>query len=784
MPSAARKPAESAAAPAEGESALLQIAIGQALGLLQAGDADGVSAVLQKAAALARASETGSYAFGLFFFNIGDPGKALEWFDVSLALNADFPPAHAARGIVLHQLGRPHEALSAFAALAQRDPRDPQAPHMSGVILQGLGRFDEALAAYDAALRIAPDLCDSRVNRGVILDAMGRLDEALAAFDKVAQLRPEDATNLFNRGSVLQRLGRFDEALAAYGAAKIYSAACSKPNPEIDVNSGNVLQSLGRHEAALACYEAALTLRPHYAQAHYNRGLALQRLCRREAALAAYEAAIAAKPAYPEALCNRGNVLAELGRANEALVSFAAALQLKPGFVPALINRANILFEQGHPEAALIACAEVLDVAPDHAQALCIRGAACLRLDRLDEALVSLDKALRIRPDYPEAWLNHGNVLQKQGRFEDSLASYDRALALRPDYPEVLSSRGVAQKELGQFADALAGFNRALHLKPDYPDARNNRAGMFLLQGDFKQGFADFESRWDRTNAPRKTLNLNLPVWSGEPLQGRRILAWDEQGLGDLIHFCRYLPQLMATGADVSFFSRRNMFRLLATLPNVPRLLDRVEELETYDYQIALMSLPYAFGTERDMIPIDVPYLHAEPACAASWAQRLGREGYRIGICWRGNPKINLERNAPLSFFGALAAIPGVRLISLMKDMDADSAAAAKAIGLETLGETFDQGADSFIDTAAVMSNLDLVVTTDTSIAHLAGAMGRPVFLAVKQIPDWRWLAEGDRSPWYPSMRLFRQPQRGAWQPVFEAIAAAVAPRVARHLEE
>jgi Glycosyltransferase family 9 (heptosyltransferase) len=170
-----------------------------------------------------------------------------------------------------------------------------------------------------------------------------------------------------------------------------------------------------------------------------------------------------------------------------------------------------------------------------------------------------------------------------------------------------------------------------------------------------------------------------------------------------------------------------------------------------------------------------VPYLQAEPARAESWRRNLGSADYRIGICWRGNPKINLERNAPLSNFAAIAAIPGVRLISLMKDLDAESEAAAQSIGLEYLGETFDGGADSFIDTAAVMANLDLIVTTDTSIAHLAGALGRPVYLAIKQVPDWRWLAEGDTSPWYPTMRLFRQPQRGAWRPVFDAIAAAVA---------
>jgi tetratricopeptide (TPR) repeat protein len=776
MQSAARQDQNHEIASGDSDEVRLQIAISKALEHLQAGDRSKMSAVLQEAAAYASTSAKGSYVFGLLFFNIGELDKACEWFDASLALEQDFRLALAARGTVLHQLGRSHEALAAFEDLLRHDPQDAQNLHMSGVVLQGLGRLEDALAAYDRALCVAPEQCESLINRGVILDGTGRLDEALAAFDLVIKLRPEDATNLFNRGSVLHRLGRSEEALAAYETAKRFDNL----NPELEVNLGNVLQNLGRHAEALSCYDAALELKPQYAQAHYNSGIALQRLQRRDEALLAYDAAIAAKPAYPEAYCNRGNVLSELGRRNEALASFATALKLKPGFVPALINRANILFEQGKPEKALAACAEILETTPDHTQALCIRGAALLRLELLGEALATLDRALAIRPTYIEAWLNRGNVLQEQGRLDDALASYDRALELNPDYAEAISSRGVALKELGCLDEALAAFDRALQLKPNFPDARNNRAGVLLLKGDLKRGFEDFENRWDRANAPPKTLQSTLPVWNGEPLAGRRLLVWDEQGLGDLIQFCRYLPDLIAAGAEVTFFSRKNMFRLLSTLPSTPHFVDRIDEPHTnYDYQVALVSLPHAFGTDRATVPAQVPYLHPEPALVEAWAERLGSAGYKIGICWHGRPKINLERNMPLSTFAPLAAIAGVRLISLMKDAAGESAEAAKAIGLEYFDEDLDKGPDSFVETAALMANLDLVITSDTSIAHLAGALGRPVFTALKWVPDWRWMAEGDVSPWYPTMRLFRQPSRGQWQPVFAKMVAAVEARIA-----
>ncbi len=517
-------------------------------------------------------------------------------------------------------------------------------------------------------------------------------------------------------------------------------------------------------------------LRPDYPQAHYNRGIALQQLGRFVEAIADFDAALAQKPSYAEALCNRGNVLCELNRLSEALASYDGALTLRPEFRQAQINRANVLFAQGRPDLALAAASAILSEDPGHPQALCICGASLQRLGHLDEALVHLDAALRARPAYPEAWLNHGNVLQELGRPEDALQSYDKALALRPLYPEVLSSRGVALKELGRLDEALAAFYAALNLKSDYPDARNNLSGALLLGGELRQGFDAFESRWARRNAPRKTLISTLPTWNGEPLEGRRILVWDEQGLGDLIQFCRYIPLVIDRGADVTLLGRASMLRLLKTMPAVPHFVQAMERDADYDYQIALMSLPSAFGTSLETVPANVPYLHAEPQRVELWADRIGRHGFRIGICRRGNPTINLQRTVPWSCFAQLAAIKGVRLISLAKEGVAPEA--DPGFKIETLGTAFDSGPDAFIDAAAVMANLDLIVTSDTSIPHLAGALGRPVFLALKHVPDWRWLARGEHSPWYPTMRLFRQKQRGDWEPVFAEIAAAVRARM------
>ncbi len=747
--------------------ASLQAAVTEALACFAAGATAKACAHLDEVQHLAATRDAASYVFGLFYFNTGDPTAALEWFDRSLRLNPDHLDARKGRAVALQRLGRANEALAIFETVARDNPADAEAAHMSGVVLQDLGKTEAALAAYDRALRIRPDYCEALCNRGALLEKAGRLEEALQCFDALIALRPEDAVNLFNRGCVLQKLNRFEAALADHEAAARYDAA----HPENEVNRGNVLQKLGRRADALACYDSAIRLRPHYPQAYYNRGIARQRLGHFAEALADFDAALAQKPNYPEALCNRGNVLSELGRLNEALTSYDRALALRPDFRQAQINRANVLFALGRPEFAGAAAAEVLAQEPNHAQALCIAGAANHRLGELEAALAFLDRAVAARPDYAEAWLNRGNVLQEQDRLDEALASYDRALALRPAYPEVLSSRGVALKELGQLDEALDAFDAALRLKPSYADARNNRAGALLLKGDLTEGFAAFESRWERSNAPAKTLISPLPHWRGDPLAGRRILVWDEQGLGDLIQFCRYLPLLKDLGADVTLLGRRSMFRLLSTLSKPPHFVEATPPQESFDYQSALMSLPFACGTSLATVPAHVPYLHAEPARVAAWSQRLGRDGLRIGICWHGNLKINLKRNMPLACFAVVAAIPGVRLISLMKDAIPDS---ALGFAVESFGTDFDAGADAFLDTAAVMANCNLIVTSDTSIAHLAGALGRPVFLALRHAPDWRWLAAGTQSPWYPTMRLFRQERRGDWTPAFAAIAEAV----------
>jgi hypothetical protein len=273
-----------------------------------------------------------------------------------------------------------------------------------------------------------------------------------------------------------------------------------------------------------------------------------------------------------------------------------------------------------------------------------------------------------------------------------------------------------------------------------------------------------------------------VPVWKGQKLVGQAIIVWDEQDLGNLIQYSRYLLCLAEAGADVAMLCRKNMHRLLGTLPKPVRLVEALDSNERFAFQSALMSLPCGFQTSLETVPAPVPYLNPEPDLVAKWAGRIGASGFRIGVGWQGNKLISLQGSIPLACFAPLAALADVRLISLMKDQAAITVEtpAGEQFTIESLGDDFDTGPDSFVDCAAAMESLDLVVTSDTAISHLAGALGKPVFLALKRVPDWRWMMHREDCPWYPSMRLFRQDDRGDWESVFKRIASKIATEITK----
>lgn len=568
------------------------------------------------------------------------------------------------------------------------------------------------------------------------LHRAGQLPQAAALYHDILAAEPDHFDTLcmlalleYQSGRGEESLRLLDRALAVDPAA--VNAIC---------NRGNVLMALHRHEEALAGMERALALKPDAAEIHFNRGVILQALTRPREALASYERAIALNPGYAEAWLNRGNALDTLARPEEALSSYEHAAALTPGLAPAHFNRGNLLRTLG----------------------------------RREEALTAYTQALAAHPGYAEAWNNRGNILRELNRPEAALPDYERVLALRPEYAEAWLNRGIVLDALGRRAEALASFERVLALRPDHPEAHYCIALHRLRHGDFARGWVEYEWRWQASDAETAPA-FPQPPWLGrEDLAGRTLLLHAEQGYGDTLQFCRYARLVADRGARVILQAQPPLLTLLARLAGPAQVIAPGDPLPPFDFHCPLMSLPLALGTELSSIPAETPYLSADPAETAAWRARLGEtRAPRVGLAWSGRPthRNDMNRSIRLAELAPLLT-PGAEFIGLQKDVRAEDRAALAA--MPAIRQFGGQLRD-YADTAALIACLDLVITVDTSVAHLAGALGKPVWILLPSDPDWRWLLGRSDSPWYPSARLFRQTRVHEWSdPIADAGAALV----------
>jgi len=463
-------------------------------------------------------------------------------------------------------------------------------------------------------------------------------------------------------------------------------------------------------------------------------------------------------------------------RKNEsALVSYDRALALRPNSADVLNNRGNTLLALARIDAALESYDRALAARPDYPDALSNRGNALERLNRYDEALVSYDHALALRPDFVQALYNRGNVLKVLKRYNDALASFDRALALQPDHADAHNNRGQVLKELMRYEEALQGYDAALAVQPKHIMAHCNASALRLLTGDFDRGWIDYEWRWLKESVLPTYRNFPQPIWRGEgTISGKKILIHSEQGLGDTIQFCRYVPQVAAAGAHVIFEVQKQLHGLMSGLPGTLQVIARGEPLPAFDIHCPLLSLPLAFGTRLETIPPGHAYLRTSLEHAAKWRARLDGKPYpRVGLAWSGNPRHerDLERSIRLRALLPLLDASAT-FVSLQKEVPPEDALALKERrDILHWGEEL----EDFSDTAGLMSELDLIVSVDTSVAHLAAALGRPTWILVTRVPDWRWLFDREDSPWYPTVRLFRQNDTRQWDGVIARVREALA---------
>ncbi len=568
------------------------------------------------------------------------------------------------------------------------------------------------------------------------LHQAGQLPQAEAAYRQILAQDPGHADACHLLGALCLQSGRAAEATELITRA----IAINPGNPDYYNHLGAAYGAMAQHDQAVAILRRAVQIAPQSDSAHYNLGTALRNQDRLEEAVASFRHAICANPANAEAHYNLANALRDLNRPEEAEASYRDALGVRPKYLKAIINLGTVLRDAG----------------------------------RLDEAIELLRSAVAIDPQYANAHLNLGTVLRDAGQYAEALECFHRALAIQPDSAEAHNNRGTTLQAQGLFAEALACYEQALRCDPLAADAHFNLGTHRLRKGDLESGFPEYEWRWKfKTFSSRR---FNEPRWDGSDLRGRTILLHAEQGLGDTLQFVRYAAAVKSRGATVLVECQAPLLKILAGCPGIDRLIAVGSPLPSFDVQAPLLSLPGILQLSLENLSSEA-YLFADSELVEPWRAALAKySGFRVGIGWQGNPKFLFDRQRSIALrqFAPLAAIGGVRLVSLQKGPGAEQIAKNEGFEVIDLGPQLDEAAGPFMDTAAAMKNLDLIVTADSAVAHLAGALGVPVWVALPINSDWRWFVDREDSPWYPTMRLFRQRRLDDWSDVFARIAGEV----------
>lgn len=630
-------------------------------------------------------------------------------------------------------------------------------------------KLNEAIGIFIQLQEACPENAEVIMGLGTIALKLGMVEFGVQCLERATEISPRNPMVLSNLASGLEQLGRFDRALDVYSRA----IKLDPTRGEIFVNRGVLFQTLGRNDEALADYDLALKLKPKFSEVYNNRGNVLKALKRHNEALLSFDQAIRLKPDYAAAFANRGIVLQDLARLNDALADYNKAIILNPDSTKAYNNRGALLRDIGDLDHALADVDRAIEMSPDFAEAHCNRGSILKQLKQYDAALESLDQAITLKPDLVEAHLNRGNVLQALQQQEAALTCYEHVIALDPNNADGYNNRGNVLKDLMRLDEALASYEHAIALKPDYPTAYWNIGFLKILVGDYAQGWKLYEWRW-KDALKNEARGFEKPLWLGEQdLAGRTLLLHAEQGLGDVIQCCRYAPLVAAQGPNVVLEVQPSLVALLSTLGGGVRVIARGEPLPEFDFQCPIMSLPLAFKTRVESIPAQVPYLHVDEAKRHAWQARMGQKTkFRIGLVWSGRPSHNNDHNRslPFSLLAPLMALPA-EFHALQQEIRSEEMAdvsACNALQLHT------DALHDFSDTAALVDQMDLVITVDTSVAHLAGALGKPVWMMLPYAPDYRWLLDREDSPWYPTARLFRQPALNDWRRVIDKIAEAL----------
>lgn len=626
------------------------------------------------------------------------------------------PRGQLEQALAFHQQGRLDEADALYRSLLRANPNHFDATHLLGVVQLQRNNPLEAIRHLDAAASINPNVAELQIHRGLTLMGLGRVAEAVACFDLAANLQPDLAHAWANRGAALHALGRYVEALASYDRA----LALLPGSPELLTNRGHTLIELGRFDDAIASLNAAIDLAPNMPAAFNNRGLAFHRKSRFHEAVADFDRAIALHPAYPEAFNNRGNALREL--------------------------------------------------------------------DRFEDALASSVRAIALDPNSAEAHNARGVALQALGRFDDALASFDRALSLRPAYPNALNNRGAALRDLNRAEESIASFDRVLAITPFDAEAANNRGLARLTLGWFAQGWEDYEQRlrspklWNegRPDVDATTLSAGA---TRDMLRDKDVLLVAEQGIGDEIMFASIVPDLMQDARSVTLECDRRLASLYArSFPQIEIVAKQTPPLwadRTFDAGLPIGSLGRLYRNSADAFPKRDRYLVPDDGIAALWRERLSSlgDGMKVGISWRGGT-IKSRRNArsiPVELWAPILDVSGAQFVSLQYGDPREEIAEVNASLSTPIACFAPEEIADFDQLAGLVAALDMVISVQTALVHLSGAIGQTCRVMVPAAAEWRYGAQGETMPWYSSVKLHRQSESGDWDDVIERISASLA---------
>ncbi len=601
----------------------------------------------------------------------------------------------------------------------------------------------------------------------------GNLVEAESLYRQVVEANPYHADALHLLGVVAFQRG--DNVTAEEMLRK--AVALKGRVPDIRFNLATVLAAAGKRDEAEAEIRVVLDLRPQDAGALSSLADLLQSRSAFDEAEECSRRAVRLNPLNAEGHFNLGNLLKLTGRLAEAEAELREALRFDPGYVDAHINLGGLLCEQERFEEAEHYLKTSLELRSDSPEALNSLAVIMRGTGRIEEAETLLSNALKLKPDYAESYNNLGAVLRDMGRFEEAEAALHEALRIRTDYASAHANLGNVLLDRMRTGEAKAEYLEALRLNPDYVEGHWNIALLYLMNGDFENGWSEYEWRLKRGELKHLYPDLQAPLWQGEDLAGKTLLLYAEQGLGDTLQFIRLAPLLTQRGGRIILECQPALKRLLGSAKGIDQIVAKGEVLPQFDFQCPLLSLPHRLNVTLESIPAEMPYLTAETVLTKRWQERLASyPGLKVGLVWAGDPRksdldanrIDRRRSMRFSVLSPLFGIAGVCLFSLQKG---EASAQAEREVREGRLIDFTNELDDFADTAALVENLDLVISVDTSVAHLAGALGKPVWLLSRFDGCWRWLLDRDDTPWYPTMHLFRQQTQGDWEEVVSRVA-------------